>query len=239
MVPAFIATALSHLGNRYNVGREAMNVNRKTAAPCVSLLLGLLLALVSTPAATAQGRDGSLSLDMDLGRVSPQPAAQPQTKRAEGRGGHRIGQDDTVSVTVLGEEDLTLKDVAVSSDGSIIFPLLGEVKVIGLSARQLEARLTRLLADGYLRRPVVSVAVHTNRIYYIKGEVKNPGGYTYIDGLTVEKAVALAGGYTPRASEEKIVVVREANLDKPLKSVKPSTTVVLPGDVITVGESFF
>jgi polysaccharide export outer membrane protein len=94
------------------------------------------------------------------------------------------------------------------------------------------------LRDGYLKKPSITVTIDTYRLYYIKGEVTRPGGYTFVEGLTISKAVALAGGYTARASESKISLVRESNPEIPLESVRVNTA-IQPGDIITVGESFF
>ena len=95
-----------------------------------------------------------------------------------------------------------------------------------------------MLADGYLKHPRVTVSISTYRQFYVHGEVKKPGGYNYLDGLTVQKAVALAGGFTERASESKITLQREKDPDNPMEKAKLNER-VYPGDIITVGESFF
>ncbi len=151
---------------------------------------------------------------------------------------YRISAGDLLSITVYGEDDLSLQAVRVAANGSISFPLLGEIAVQGLSSRQLEEKLKQLLRDGYLRKPELTVSVVEYRLFYINGEVRNPGGYNYQDGLTIEKAVALAGGFTPRASKSKIKIVHEAQPDRPITSA-PLNMEMLPGDVVTVGESFF
>ena len=88
-----------------------------------------------------------------------------------------------------------------------------------------------------MKKPVVTVSMLEYRLFYVNGEVKNPGGYNYVDGLTVQKAVALAGGFTERASKSKIQLERESN---PGESINVGLNVrVNPGDIITVEESFF
>ncbi|MCB1877504.1 MAG: polysaccharide export protein [Chromatiales bacterium] len=157
---------------------------------------------------------------------------------ADDGGQYSISAGDLISIIVFGEDDLSLERVRVAGDGTISFPLLGEVMVRGRTARQLEFDLTVRLADGYLRKPEVNVSVVEYRLFYVNGEVENPGGYPYRDGLTVQKAVALAGGFTERASKSKITLVRESASDATGEAASLGTR-VSPGDVITVGESFF
>ena len=151
---------------------------------------------------------------------------------------YNIGAGDLLSITVFDEPDMSLKKIRVSGAGMVSVPLLGEIKVSGLTSKQLEERLTSLLLDGYLKKPKVTVAILQYRLFYVHGEVNKPGGYPYLDGLTVQKAVALASGFTERASEKRIMLIREANSKK--KEIKVNlNSSVNPGDVITVGESIF
>ena len=151
---------------------------------------------------------------------------------------YRIDTGDRVSVTVYQEPDLSINGVRVKADGMIAFPLLGDLRIAGLTSQELQNLVTTKLLDGYLKKPNVTVSIDSYRLYYIKGEVSRPGGYSFVDGLTVAKAVALAGGYTERASESKISLVRETGPDIPLESVGVNTA-IQPGDIITVGGSFF
>lgn len=151
---------------------------------------------------------------------------------------YRIGAGDTLSITVFGEEDLSLKEVRVGTNGSVSFALLGELKVAGLSNKELEAELILRFKDGYLKKPVITVSILEYRLFYVNGAVKKPGGYSFVNGLTVQKAVALAGGFSERASKEKIDLERENSPGVVQKNVVLSEP-VNPGDIITVGESFF
>lgn len=150
---------------------------------------------------------------------------------------YQIGPGDLLSVNVFGEEDLSLKEVRVATNSTISFPLLGEVSVRNMNVKEFENELIRLLKDGYLKKPVVTVSVIEYRLFYINGEVKKPGGYSFVDGLTVQKAVALAGGFTERASKDKIIIEYESVPGKVNKA--GLNTAVNPGDIITVDESFF
>lgn len=150
---------------------------------------------------------------------------------------YRIAAGDLLSVDVFDEPDLSLAEVRVTADGTIPFPLLEQVKVAGLTAEEVSARIKDLLLDGYLKKPRVTVSIIKYRYIYVTGEVKNPGAYNYVDGLTVEKAVALAGGFTVRGSEDKITLVRELTSEV-VKSVN-KTLPISPGDIVRVGEAFF
>jgi polysaccharide biosynthesis/export protein VpsN len=151
--------------------------------------------------------------------------------------GYRVAPEDVLKVTVFDEPDLSLDEARIGSDGVIAMPLIGDVKVAGLTTEQIARRIERRLADGYLKKPRVSVAINEYRQFYVHGEVEKPGGYSYQDGLTVQRAIVLAGGFTERASESKITLAREGEPDRALSVGLDEK--VHPGDVISVGESFF
>jgi len=202
----------------------------------IVLLLGALLLAASPAGAPAE--PGSSPLDVQISQsvgVAGTPAAATSPTPP---GAYRIGAGDKVSVTVYREPDLSVSDVKVGPDGAIAFPLLGDLHVAGLTSKELQRLVTDRLADGFLKQPNVIVNVDRQQLYFIKGEVSAPGGYTYVEGLTVEKAVALAGGFTERAAKDDITVVREGSPAQPMRTVPPGLQ-VLPGDVITVEESFF
>ena len=208
---------------------------------CKSRLIPLALwLLVVCPSAYAESSGGKIDLQLSqsIGLTGSSSLAQTQNQLPQSNTEYHIDTGDSVSVAVYQEPDLSIKDAKVSADGTIAFPLLGDLQVAGLSSRQLQKLVTERLADGYLKSPSVTVSIDSHRLYYIKGEVNSPGGYSFVDGLTVEKAVALAGGFSERAAEQDITLVRESQPDQPLKTVSPATA-ISPGDVITVGESFF
>lgn len=156
---------------------------------------------------------------------------------AESGDGYRLSTGDVLSISVFDEPDLGVDEVKVPTTGVISFPLLGEVKVVNLTTRQVEHRLVTLLLEGYLKHPKVSVSIKEYRLFFVHGEVKSPGGYNYQNGLTVRKAVVLAGGFGERADKEKIILVSEDSPDD--SSNVGLNHPVRPGDVITVEESFF
>lgn len=151
---------------------------------------------------------------------------------------YRLAAGDTVSITVYNEPDLSLKKTRVATNGTIAVPLLGQIKVSDLTIAEVESELSTLFADGYLKTPAIAVTIDEYRLFYINGEVKKPGGYSYRDGLTVHKAVTLAGGFTERAAKGSITLIHEKEPKKSSKRVK-LTEHIRPGDIITIKESFF
>lgn len=150
---------------------------------------------------------------------------------------YRVSAEDILNIQVFDEPELSVEETRVSSNGTVSLPLVGDVVVAGLTTSQIATKVEALLADGYLKKPKVSVSIHEYRQVFVNGQVKNPGGYSYQKGLTVQKAVVLAGGFTERASPSKITVVRE---DRPGVAFPVALDyTVKPGDIITVGESFF
>jgi len=154
-----------------------------------------------------------------------------------GAGDYLVDAEDVLDLQVFDEPDLSVEGARVSTNGTIAMPLVGDVRVAGLTTAQIAAKVERLLANGYLKKPRVSVRIHQYRQVFVNGAVNNPGGYSYQEGLTVQRAVVLAGGFNERASEQKITLIRE---DRPEEKQQVGLNFpVKPGDIITVGESFF
>lgn len=152
-------------------------------------------------------------------------------------GSYRLDTGDKISIQVFDEPDLTMT-AAVGQSGFINYSYLGNIKVAGKTPLQLEQELTKLLQDGYLVNPSVNITVSEYRPFFINGEVARPGGYPYQPGLTLDKAIALAGGLTDRASRRKIYVQR-ANSEDDSRQRISSSQLVSPGDIIRVEEGFF
>ncbi len=150
---------------------------------------------------------------------------------------YRLGSGDRLRITVFGESDLS-GEFEVDGSGSTSLPLLGDVRAAGLSLRQFEQHLVELLADGYLVEPRVNLEVLNYRPFYILGEVRSPGKYAFVSGITVLNAVAMAGGYSHRARRGRAEIVRGGNPENTVKNA-PETTMVLPGDTIRIPERFF
>lgn len=150
---------------------------------------------------------------------------------------YKLGSDDVITVTVFDEPDLSLREARVSSTGTIAMPLIGQVSVRGLSVNEAEKVIYNLYLGDYLKKPDISITIVEYRQFYVNGEVEKPGGYSYREGMTVQRAITLAGGFTERASRTNIKLVRENGNGVPFEATL--NTSVQPGDVITVEESFF
>ncbi|HTS93194.1 MAG TPA: polysaccharide biosynthesis/export family protein [Stellaceae bacterium] len=159
------------------------------------------------------------------------PRAQAQVA------GYRLGSGDKLRVTVFNEKDLS-GDFDVNDQGLVALPLIGQVKVGGLTISEAQDLITQKYGKDYLVSPRVNVEVLNYRPFFILGEVKNPGSYPYVSGMTVLNAVALAGGYTPRANRNNITAKRATSPQAGEAEVQEDT-VVLPGDVIRIHERFF
>jgi len=151
--------------------------------------------------------------------------------------GYRVAPEDVLNITVYDEPELSVQEARIGIDGLIALPLIGEVNVAGLTTEEIARRVEALLADGYLKKPRVSVLIDKYRQFYVHGAVEKPGGYSFQDGLTVERAIVLAGGFTERASPRSITLAREGKQGDPFPVGLKHR--VRPGDVISVGESFF
>lgn len=144
---------------------------------------------------------------------------------------------DQIYIQVFDEPDLTMQ-ATVAQSGSINYSYLGTIQVAGQTPEQLTESITAKLRDGYLRNPSVNITVQKYRSFFVDGEVRSPGSYGYEPGLTLAKAVSLAGGMTDRASRRKIFLTREVDGEKKSYRVEMSQSVE-PGDIITVREGFF
>ena len=150
---------------------------------------------------------------------------------------YRLGSHDKIMVTVFGEPELS-GELQVDGTGRIAMPLVGDIEVGGLTVRQAEVAIAERLQPDFLKNPRVGVQVTNYRPFYILGEVKEPGGYPYVNGMTVVEAVALAGGFTYRARQNRLYIVRTVDH---VRTKIPATqaTTVLPGDIIEVPERYF
>lgn len=157
---------------------------------------------------------------------------------AGGNNSYRLAAGDVLSITVFAEPDLSFSEIKLTENGSFTYPFVGELKAEGLTALQLQNKIKNTLDGDYLINPKVSVSVLEYRQFFITGEVKDPDGYAYQPGITVRRAIALAGGLTERASERKMTIVREANADKTPEYVNMED-LIMPGDTLTIDQGFF
>lgn len=153
---------------------------------------------------------------------------------------YRLGSGDQISIQVFGEEDLTM-EVRLSDQRTISYPFLGHVEVQNRTTSEVEESIREGLRGDYLIEPRVNVSVTEYRPFFITGEVKEPGSYPFQPGLTLRKAISLAGGFTERASRSKIYVDKKsADLSVAVsRKIVDLDDLVHPDDVITVQQSFF
>lgn len=155
----------------------------------------------------------------------------------EVRAPYQLATGDRLRVIVFGQDNLS-NVYAVDSQGRISMPLIGAVDATGRTTGQLERQIEGRLRGGFLREPKVSVEVDAYRPFFILGEVTSSGQFPYVNGMTVQTAVAIAGGFTPRGDRHVAIISREVN-GEILTGKVPLTQPVLPGDTITIRERWF
>lgn len=150
---------------------------------------------------------------------------------------YQLGTGDKIQIDVYDEPDLSIS-TTISPSGNIAYPFLGDLKVTALTLKQLEQLLVAGLKGAYLADPQVRVTIVEYRPVFVSGAVQQSGGYPYQPGLTVRKAVSLAGGLTSKASSKKITLIRETDKQKGPVPVALDD-LVGPGDTIIIGQGFF
>ena len=150
---------------------------------------------------------------------------------------YRLDAGDKLRVVVYGQEGLT-NTYAVSASGSITMPLIGTVPARGLTPSQLARSIADRLRNGYIREPSVAAEVESYRPFFILGEVAAPGQYPYVPNMTAESAVAIAGGFSPRARRDHVTITHATAAGTMRVVVSPATP-IKPGDTIVVDERWF
>ena len=138
---------------------------------------------------------------------------------------------------VFGQEGLT-NSYLISAGGTITMPLIGPVPARGHTPQGLAADIGARLRKGFIREPSVAVEVESYRPFFILGEVAAPGQYPYVPNMTVESAVAIAGGFSPRALRDRVTVTHTDGAGTTRYVVPPGTS-ISPGDTVLVGERWF
>jgi polysaccharide export outer membrane protein len=150
---------------------------------------------------------------------------------------YRLDAGDKVRVVVYGQEGLT-NTYAIDAGGSITLPLIGAVTARGLTPAGLASSITARLRNGYIREPSVAVEIEGYRPFFILGEVAAPGQYPYVPNMSVESAVAIAGGFSPRAKRDAVTLTH-TDARGSIRTVVPLGTPLSPGDTVLVGERWF
>jgi polysaccharide biosynthesis/export protein len=150
---------------------------------------------------------------------------------------YRLDAGDRLRVVVYGQEGLT-NTYAIDAGGSITMPLIGSVPARGRTPAGLASEITAKLRNGYIREPSVAVEIEAYRPFFILGEVAAPGQYPYVPNMSVESAVAIAGGFSPRARRDSVTLTH-TDASGPMRIVVPLGTALSPGDTVLVGERWF
>ncbi|WPN44518.1 MULTISPECIES: polysaccharide biosynthesis/export family protein [unclassified Pseudomonas] len=151
---------------------------------------------------------------------------------------YKLSAGDVLRITVFGEPELSVKKVRLNDAGTFSYPFLGEIVAKGKTPNQVEKTIVDGLKQGYLVDPKVSISQIEYRPFYINGEIQKPGSYPFVPGLTLEKAIALGGGLTERASMKRVTILR-GDGSPPLEDDVSKTTVISPGDTISIAQGFF
>jgi polysaccharide export outer membrane protein len=152
-------------------------------------------------------------------------------------GPYTLDSGDKLRVVVFGQDGLT-NSYGVDAAGSITMPLIGAVPARGKTTAELSTAIGARLRQNYIREPHVAVEIESYRPFFILGEVTFPGQYPYVANMTVETAVAIAGGFSPRALRDRVEISRPIGGDT-VRNTVPLGTWVRPGDTVIVAERWF
>jgi len=212
------------------------------------LLVLLLAVLVLAACARAPARQVAATPRSELDALmygSPGQASRTVTRVAQvvpvrevfEDGPYMLDSGDKLRIVVFGQDTLS-NTYTVDAAGAVTLPLIGIVQARGMTTAQLSGAIAGRLKASFIRDPSVAVEVDTYRPFFVLGEVTYPGQYPYVPHMTVETAIAIAGGFTPRASKDRVTVTRKLQ-GIPARFVLPLRGPVRPGDTITVGERWF
>ena len=203
--------------------------------PCLVAALALAGCMGRTaPVAVAPAS----SLDtVAYGQPIPGPVAVAYAEPLRYDAAYHLDAGDKLRVVVYGQEGLT-NTYAIDAGGSITMPLIGSVPARGRTPAGLAADISARLRRGFIREPSVAVEVEAYRPFFILGEVAAPGQYPYVPNMTVESAVAIAGGFSPRALRDRVTITHTDGSGT-ARYVAPPGTPISPGDTVLVGERWF
>ena len=152
-------------------------------------------------------------------------------------GPYTLDSGDKLRIVVFGQDAIS-NNYTVDAQGQVNLPLVGAVEARGMTTAQLGGAITARLKSGYVRDPSVAVEIDTYRPFFVLGEVTYPGQYPFVPNMTVENAIAIAGGFTPRASRDKVTITRKVQ-GVPARYALPLRYPLRPGDTIEVSERWF
>ena len=150
---------------------------------------------------------------------------------------YHLDAGDRLRVVVYGQEGLT-NTYSISAGGTITMPLIGSVPARGRTPSGLAADIAARLRNGFIREPSVAVEIEAYRPFFILGEVQAPGQYPYVPNMTAESAVAIAGGFSPRAKRDRVTLTH-TDASGTSRVIVPPGTPIGPGDTVLIGERWF
>jgi polysaccharide export outer membrane protein len=150
---------------------------------------------------------------------------------------YTLDSGDKLRIVVFGQDALS-NNYTVDAEGQVSLPLIGAVSARGLTTAQLSGAIAGRLKQSYIREPSVAVEVEVYRPFFVLGEVTYPGQYPYVPNMTVENAIAIAGGFTPRAYKDRITVTRKVQ-GVPARYSLPPRYPIRPGDTLEIAERWF
>ncbi|MFB9144601.1 polysaccharide biosynthesis/export family protein [Vibrio artabrorum] len=203
-----------------------MNIIKLLLLACCVLISSISFAETDTTAAPEKEVQSAAPVVSTSGH----PSIDNETRK------YFLRPGDMIRIWVYGEEEMSMS-LKISKRGVINFPFIGLVQLSGQTTDAIEQDIETRLKDGFVLSPMVSVTMEEFRKFYLLGEVENPNGYEYEPQLTVEQAIAMAGGFTDRADESDINI-RPSGQKEMIKNVE-MTDPVYPGDVVIVEKSFF
>jgi polysaccharide export outer membrane protein len=214
----------------------------RAAIPCLLTALALSGCMGrSAPVAVVQPQSNldmiayGQSNDMPPAPIAMAYAAAPMPVVHETA--YRLDAGDRLRIVVYGQEGLT-NTYAIDAGGSITMPLIGSVPARGRTPAGLASEIAGKLRKGYIREPSVAVEIESYRPFFILGEVQAPGQYPYVPNMSVESAVAIAGGFSPRAMRDRVTLTHTDSSGS-MRVVVPLGTGLSPGDTVLVGERWF
>jgi polysaccharide biosynthesis/export protein len=248
--PAPGATAMGSIDTYvYGSPRPLYAAAQAPAAAPAPVGRGLFAATAPPPAAPAPAPDARGLFAGPAGSAAPPPVARVAAPRAAApinaaayapepsNKPYTLDSGDRLRVVVFGQDGLS-NSYLVDASGHIAMPLIGSVSARGLTTDELSSRIGERLRQGFVREPHVAVEVEAYRPFFILGEVTQPGQYPYVADMTVETAVAIAGGFGPRAYRQTVVVTRIVN-GRQTHTTVPTGYALRPGDTVNVQERWF
>lgn len=207
--------------------------------PCLVAALALAGCMGRTaPVAVApQSNLDTIAYGQSYAVPAPTPLAYAEPVPVTYDASYHLDAGDKLRVVVYGQEGLT-NTYAIDAGGAITMPLIGSVAARGRTPAGLAADIAARLRNGYIREPSVAVEIESYRPFFILGEVAAPGQYPYVPNMTVESAVAIAGGFSSRARRDRVTVTH-TDASGTGRYVVPPGTSLGPGDTVLVGERWF